>query len=266
MMKFYRKPLMNLCAILLAASVAANAQTPTEILQSRYNACIKAGDNKTDCAKRWYQQTDSLLESVYQQLRNRCDSAQLVNLADEREEWMERRNAFFEVTLGRYKRNAPDEPSEMFASNIGFLNKRIQELQVSEPQHYSPERFLVAINGKYELPDDREREEDDSYERRFTARQETDGSVLFKLLMRSDYGGGSKVVLSDTLHLVKNTGIYTYEAPGGSCSLRFEFKRRGVQIQLLPAEAGVNCIFGGDMPIDGFYLRISTKRPGYSAL
>ncbi|GGH65193.1 uncharacterized protein YecT (DUF1311 family) [Filimonas zeae] len=265
-MKLYNKPLTNLCAILLITCASVSAQTPVETLQAQYNGCIKAGRNKTECAKRWYQQTDSLLQLTYQQLWNRCDSAQRSNLEDEREEWMERRNAFFEVTMARFRRSSPDDPAEMFASNIGFINKHIAELQLSEPKHYSPELFQVGINGKYELPDDPGREEDDDYVRRLTVRVEDDGNVFFKLFMRSDYGGGSRAILSDVLPLKGNTGVYNYDAVGGTCSIRFIFKRRGVVVQLNTPEPGVNCVYGSNMPIDGFYRRISAKRPGYSAL
>lgn len=264
-MKLYSKPLITLCAIVLAGTWRAGAQTSTDALHAQYSTCVKLGGNKIDCAKRWYQQTDSLLETVYQQLWKRCDSAQRVNLEDEREEWMEQRNLYFKSSYADFKRKDPDDPFPMFMANIGFINKRIKNLQLSEPKHYAPSSFLVGITGSYELEAEPGSVEE-VYVRRLLVREGNDGVTLMRLFFRSRDEEQNRVVLADSLPLQQNGALYVYDVPGGTCSIRFNFTRRGVNIRLLPAQEGVNCVFGKRVPIDGFYKRTSTKAPSYKAL
>lgn len=257
------KPLIAPVFMVAGFMCVVKAQTPADTLKARYEACISQGRDKIECGKIWYQQTDSLMEVCYQELKSHCDSVQLVNLEDERQEWMEFRNNYYKSTYAAFKRNNPDDPTEMFKANIAFLNKRIKELTNSVPGHYLPEYFQVGITGKYQLRKVTEQvnADGDAYSTELRVRMKEDGGAYFWL--RAHTGGPDRddITLMDTTRLTGNASLYTYAVPGGTCSIQFRFTRTGVHVQLLREDEKLHCGFGRVLPIDGFYRRISSKAP-----
>lgn len=260
MMKTLR---LTLVGVLIVWAGALRAQTAIETLQKQFEACVAAGGNKAECCRLWYQRTDSLLEATYQRLWVSGDSAQRFNMEDEREEWLEWRNAYFRDSYAIFKRRSPDDPSDMFRANIAFVNKRIQELVNSEIKHYSPAFFQVGITGRYLLQKEKDEvnAENNPYVTELKVRMRDNGSAYFWLRSHTLGADRDDITLMDTTRLVNNGSFYTYAVSGGSCSIAFRFTRRGVTLNLIREDEKISCGFGSILPVDGFYRRTSSKSP-----
>jgi uncharacterized protein YecT (DUF1311 family) len=83
--------------ILLAISINGNTQTLKTVkdLKSSYQICLDQGNYMAGCSIDYYNQVDSLLNVVYQNLKHQLNSEDRPKFLQEQKEWLKKRDAYF---------------------------------------------------------------------------------------------------------------------------------------------------------------------------
>lgn len=90
-----------LSALFLTLVTVANAQTrytaAVDSLDIRYQQCMAKGQDMYSCAIEYYQQLDSMLQAVYDELYERLDTDRQTTLKAEQDTWIQQRDRYFKT-------------------------------------------------------------------------------------------------------------------------------------------------------------------------
>ncbi|QLC65083.1 DUF1311 domain-containing protein [Flavobacterium sp. LPB0248] len=126
----------TLLALLVLISFKSNSQTLETVskMKSDYQKCLDKGNNMSGCSIMYYNQSDSLLNVVYKNLKERISSKEQSKLKKEQLEWLKKRDLYFEKVYadtkreGNFKEGTRDFEMVVFDEKANFVFGRVKEL------------------------------------------------------------------------------------------------------------------------------------------
>jgi uncharacterized protein YecT (DUF1311 family) len=121
----------------LCISLSAFAQTnktTVDSIEIRYQQCLSQGNTPYQCARAYYAQMDSLVNTVYLQLYNKMDNTHRESLAASQEQWTEKKEAYFREIEQRADKKRPltlaglDDDMIVTDNKAAYLKHRVIEL------------------------------------------------------------------------------------------------------------------------------------------
>jgi len=100
-------------------------------LENCYQSCLDKGQNMLNCSKVYYQQMDSMLNTVYKDLRKKITPAEASQLKDSQIQWLKKRDKYFEnIVLEPEEKSLSKEDQEMVIldKKCEFVRDRVLEL------------------------------------------------------------------------------------------------------------------------------------------
>lgn len=118
--------------VLLSISVKAKSQTIGYLdkLDDRQLECLDKGVNMLDCSAHYYAQMDSMLNHVYQGIRQRLTEAQKADLKHNQLEWLKKRDAHADEVRTEFKDDLSGSDLQMVVTDkqTVFVRERILEM------------------------------------------------------------------------------------------------------------------------------------------
>lgn len=126
----------SIAALFILASMHCNSQTLETVykMKSSYQSCLNKGGDMRNCAIVYYNQSDSLLNVVYKNLKNKISSKKQSKLKKEQVEWLKKRDLFFEKVYsdtkkeGNFREGSSDFDMIVFDEKAKFVFGRVKEL------------------------------------------------------------------------------------------------------------------------------------------
>jgi uncharacterized protein YecT (DUF1311 family) len=261
------KPILTLFVILLTINLSAQSVETVDMLQQRYQKCLDSGQAMRNCALVFYNQMDSLLNVVYNQLRSNSDSLQKINLKDDQKDWLISRDNYFKKgkagLKGKAKTLSQDAEMMMHDKNALFVKSRVLELLKKQAADYSPENYKVNPTGFYDYDGKTEKRNGETYGYfgDMKVKQLSKNKVIVKLFINKGAPSYNMGFLTDTLQFINNRAIFQNKEVENGCTITFSFFKLGIVVQDVRTENDISCIFGFNVYADGFYKRKSSKVP-----
>ncbi|WP_289658663.1 lysozyme inhibitor LprI family protein [Flavobacterium panacagri] len=128
-----KKTLLVLFALI---SFKSNSQTLETVskMKSNYQKCLDRGNNMSGCSINYYNQSDSLLNVVYKNLKEKISSKEQSKLKKEQLEWLKKRDLYFEKVYadtkkeGHFIEGTRDFEMVVFDEKANFVFGRVKEL------------------------------------------------------------------------------------------------------------------------------------------
>ncbi|ASZ10317.1 DUF1311 domain-containing protein [Chitinophaga pendula] len=93
--------LLLLSALFLTIAATTSAQTrytaAVDSLDIRYQQCMAKGQDMYSCAIEYYQQLDSMLQAVYEELYERLGADRQTVLKTDQDAWIQQRDRYFKT-------------------------------------------------------------------------------------------------------------------------------------------------------------------------
>ncbi|KQB37126.1 lysozyme inhibitor LprI family protein [Flavobacterium aquidurense] len=117
-------------------SFNCNAQTIETInkLKNRYHHCLDSGSGMKDCSIEYYNQSDSLLNVSYKNLKLKLSSKEQSKLKKEQLDWLKKRDTYFEKVYsdtkkeGHFIEGSSDFDMVVFDEKANYVFARVKEL------------------------------------------------------------------------------------------------------------------------------------------
>ncbi|OMQ13201.1 hypothetical protein BXU01_01595 [[Flexibacter] sp. ATCC 35103] len=117
-------------------SFNCNAQTIETInkLKNTYHRCLDGGSGMKDCSIEYYNQSDSLLNVSYKNLKLKLSSKEQSKLKKEQLDWLKKRDAYFEKVYsdtkkeGHFIEGSSDFDMVVFDEKANYVFARVKEL------------------------------------------------------------------------------------------------------------------------------------------
>lgn len=125
-----------LLVLLIFISLKSNSQTLETIykLKSKYQKCLDKGNNMRNCALEYYNQSDSLLNVSYKNLKAKMSSKEQSKLKKEQLAWLKKRDQFFQKVYadtkkeGNFIEGTQDFDMIIYDEQAKFVFGRVKEL------------------------------------------------------------------------------------------------------------------------------------------
>ncbi|QSW89433.1 MULTISPECIES: lysozyme inhibitor LprI family protein [Flavobacterium] len=125
-----------LLVLLVFISLKSNSQTLETIykLKSKYQKCLDKGNNMRNCALEYYNQSDSLLNVSYKNLKAKMSSKEQSKLKKEQLAWLKKRDQFFQKVYadtkkeGNFIEGTQDFDMIIYDEQAKFVFGRVKEL------------------------------------------------------------------------------------------------------------------------------------------
>ncbi|MFB9080852.1 lysozyme inhibitor LprI family protein [Flavobacterium procerum] len=125
-----------LLVLLVLISLKSNSQTLETVykLKSNYQKCLDKGIDMRGCSLKYYNQSDSLLNVAYNNLKSKISSKEQSKLKKEQVEWLKKRDQFFEKIYsdtkkeGHFKEGTQDFEMIVLDEEAKFVFGRVKEL------------------------------------------------------------------------------------------------------------------------------------------
>lgn len=125
-----------LLVLLVFISLKSNSQTLETIykLKSKYQKCLDKGNNMRNCALEYYNQSDSLLNVSYKNLKTKMSSKEQSKLKKEQLAWLKKRDQFFQkvyadtIKEGNFIEGTQDFDMIIYDEQAKFVFGRVKEL------------------------------------------------------------------------------------------------------------------------------------------
>lgn len=126
----------SILVLFILVSLHCNSQTLETVykIKSSYQSCLDKGDDMQGCAIDYYNKSDSLLNVVYKKLKTNISSREQSKLKKEQQEWLKKRNEFFEKVYsdtkkeGNFREGSSDFTMIVFDEKAKFVFGRVKEL------------------------------------------------------------------------------------------------------------------------------------------
>jgi len=113
-----------------------NAQTMETVnnLKTAYQRCLNNGSSMKDCSIAYYNQSDSLLNVCYKNLKLKLSSKEQSKLKKEQLEWVKKRDTYFEKVYsdtkkeGHFTEGSSDFDMVVFDEKANYVFARVKEL------------------------------------------------------------------------------------------------------------------------------------------
>lgn len=125
------KIIVMLSMVFLGSRCFGQTTKTIDCLEDSYQACLDKGVNMLGCSKVFYQQMDSMLNSVYKKLRGQMSSSQSSKLKAEQIKWLAKRDQYFKnIKLAPEEEALEEEDREMVIidKKSSFVKERVIEL------------------------------------------------------------------------------------------------------------------------------------------
>ncbi|MBW1655814.1 lysozyme inhibitor LprI family protein [Flavobacterium quisquiliarum] len=126
----------TLLVLLVLVSLKSNSQTLETVskMKLNYQKCLDKGNNMSGCSINYYNQSDSLLNVVYKNLKEKISSKEQSKLKKEQLEWLKKRDVYFEKVYsdtkkeGHFIEGTRDFEMVVFDEKANFVFGRVKEL------------------------------------------------------------------------------------------------------------------------------------------
>jgi uncharacterized protein YecT (DUF1311 family) len=113
-----------------------NAQTIETVnkLKSSYQQCLNSGSGMKNCAIEYYNQSDSLLNVAYKNLKLKLSSKEQSKLKKEQLDWLKKRDLYFEKVYsdtkkeGHFTEGSSDFDMVVFDEKANYVFSRVKEI------------------------------------------------------------------------------------------------------------------------------------------
>lgn len=128
--------LLLLC-LPLCISLTVLGQTrksAVDAIELRYQECLSQGGSSYSCALAYYQEMDSLLAAVYNQVYNNLDNPRRETLELAQAQWTEKKEAYFKDIEVRAEKKRPltlaglDDDMIITDNKAAYLKRRVIDL------------------------------------------------------------------------------------------------------------------------------------------
>ncbi|QGK74561.1 lysozyme inhibitor LprI family protein [Flavobacterium sp. SLB02] len=114
----------------------SNAQTMETVnkVKTSYQSCLNNGSGMKNCAIEYYNQSDSLLNVVYKNLKLKLSSKEQSKLKKEQLDWIKKRDLYFEKVYsdtkkeGHFIEGSSDFDMVVFDEKANYVFARVKEL------------------------------------------------------------------------------------------------------------------------------------------
>lgn len=125
-----------LLALIILVSLKSNSQTLEIVykMKSDYQKCLDKGIDMRGCALDYYNQSDSLLNVAYKNLKTKISSKEQSKLKKEQLEWLKKRDQFFQKVYsdtkkqGNFIEGTQDFDMIIYDEQARFVFGRVKEL------------------------------------------------------------------------------------------------------------------------------------------
>ncbi len=126
----------SILLVFVLASMYCNSQTLETVykMKSDYQKCLNKGQNMRNCALEYYNQSDSLLNVSYKNLKSKISSKVQSKLKKEQLEWLKKRDQFFQKVYsdtkkeGNFIEGTQDFEMIIYDEQAKFVFGRVKEL------------------------------------------------------------------------------------------------------------------------------------------
>ncbi|MEP6806482.1 MAG: lysozyme inhibitor LprI family protein [Flavobacterium sp.] len=113
-----------------------NAQTIETVnnVKSSYQQCLNSGSGMKNCAIEYYNQSDSLLNVAYRNLKLKLSSKEQSKLKKEQLDWLKKRDLYFEKVYtdtkkeGHFIEGSSDFDMVVFDEKANYVFSRVKEI------------------------------------------------------------------------------------------------------------------------------------------
>lgn len=113
-----------------------NAQTMETVnkLRNDYQSCLNSGSGMKNCSIEYYNQSDSLLNVAYKNLKLKLSSKEQSRLKKEQLDWVKKRDLYFEKVYsdtkkeGHFIEGSSDFDMVVFDEKANYVFTRVKEL------------------------------------------------------------------------------------------------------------------------------------------
>jgi len=126
----------SVLVIVVLFSFHCNAQTMETVnqLKSSYQHCLNSGNGMKNCSIEYYNQSDSLLNISYKNLKLKLSSKEQSKLKKEQLDWIKKRDLYFEKVYsdtkkeGHFTEGSSDFDMVVFDEKANYIFARVKEL------------------------------------------------------------------------------------------------------------------------------------------
>jgi uncharacterized protein YecT (DUF1311 family) len=126
----------SILLVFVLTSMYCNSQTLETVykMKSDYQKCLNKGQNMRNCALEYYNQSDSLLNVSYKNLKSKISSKEQSKLKKEQLEWLKKRDQFFQKVYsdtkkeGNFIEGTQDFEMIIYDEQAKFVFGRVKEL------------------------------------------------------------------------------------------------------------------------------------------
>jgi uncharacterized protein YecT (DUF1311 family) len=113
-----------------------NAQTMETVskLKTSYQKCVDSGSGMKNCAIEYYNESDSLMNVAYRNLKLKLSSKEQSKLKKEQLDWIKKRDLYFEKVYsdtkkeGHFVEGSSDFDMVVFDEKANYIFARVKEL------------------------------------------------------------------------------------------------------------------------------------------
>lgn len=120
--------------ILLAFQCNAQTIETVNKVKNAYQTCLNSGSGMKNCAIEYYNQSDSLLNLAYKNLKLKLSSKEQSRLKKEQLDWVKKRDLYFEKVYsdikkeGHFIEGSSDFDMVVFDEKANYVFTRVKEL------------------------------------------------------------------------------------------------------------------------------------------
>lgn len=120
--------------ILIAFQCNAQTMETVNKLRNDYQTCLNSGSGMKNCSIEYYNQSDSLLNVAYKNLKLKLSSKEQSRLKKEQLDWVKKRDLYFEKVYsdtkkeGHFIEGSSDFDMVVFDEKANYVFTRVKEL------------------------------------------------------------------------------------------------------------------------------------------
>jgi len=125
-----------LLVLFVLTALKSNSQTLETVskLKSEYQKCLDKGSAMSNCSHAYYNQSDSLLNVVYKNLKNKISPKEQSKLKKEQLDWLKKRDQYFQQLYtdtkkqGIFTEGTRDFDMVIYDEEANYVFARVKEL------------------------------------------------------------------------------------------------------------------------------------------
>lgn len=120
--------------ILFAFNCKAQTMETVSKLKASYQKCVDSGSGMKNCAIEYYNESDSLMNVAYKNLKLKLSSKEQSKLKKEQLDWIKKRDLYFEKVYsdtkkeGHFVEGSSDFDMVVFDEKANYIFARVKEL------------------------------------------------------------------------------------------------------------------------------------------